>query len=141
MCVDGTDEILEDAGAESAGVGAPSAHPGGSLTARLVGDWYRSHEEDAGGCAVFRPALFNFPRARMPRRSLHFGPDGAASIGQPGSDDRRVQQPARWSLAQDILTIDSDGMCWVYRVEIKPDGTLLREVPREGDTDAHQERR
>lgn len=112
----------------------PEAIPGaggvpdclGAGGAGLVGDWYHSLEEDTGGCVVYRPAIFEFPRARMPRRSLHLGPDGVASIGEPGAGDRRTRRPARWSLVDDLLTIEVETMTWTLHVEVRADGTLLR---------------
>jgi hypothetical protein len=59
-----------------------------------VGAWTHSFEEDEGDIQVYRPsAAFPFPPARRPRDTLVFHPDGTASIGVPGPDDRQQHTP------------------------------------------------
>jgi hypothetical protein len=72
-----------------------------SLLARA---WTHSHEEDAPGRMVFRPAAFSFPPSRG-RRSLDLSGGGEASLGTPGPDDRPTTTAARWSLAERVLIL------------------------------------
>lgn len=71
-----------------AGMGGDSA--GNSGSAALSGSWSHSYEEDQGDVEVYRPsATFAFPPSRRGRETLVFGPDGRASMGMPGPDDRQ----------------------------------------------------
>lgn len=86
-----------------------AGHHSADTAARLVGEWFHSHEEDVDGSVVYRPRSFAFPRARRPRTRLTLGADGHASLGSPGPADRTEQALARWSLSGDQVVVDVTG--------------------------------
>jgi hypothetical protein len=70
----------------------------------LVRRWMRSHEEDAGGQAVYRPAGWAFPPSRG-RAGFDLRPDGTLLRLQPGPADRPRKARGRWRLEGDRLVL------------------------------------
>lgn len=62
--------------------------------------WVHSHEEDTATELVFRPATFNFPRARG-RVSFELKPDGSLVEYGIGPTDRRQKTQGTWELRGD----------------------------------------
>lgn len=75
-----------------------------SFGSSLIGSWVHSHEEDRGDLQVFRPDTFEFPPSRG-RTSFTLRPDGSASTGQPGPDDRGSAAEGSWQLAGTVLSL------------------------------------
>jgi hypothetical protein len=65
------------------------------LPPELFRHWVHSHEEDAGGVQVYRPAGYPFPPARG-RRGFELKPDGEAVLYGPGPSDRPAATTGRW---------------------------------------------
>jgi hypothetical protein len=57
--------------------------------------WVHSFEEDAGGVAVYRPADYDFPRARG-RGAIEFRPDGTFIDFMIGRGDAPLEVRGRW---------------------------------------------
>jgi len=68
--------------------------------------WVHSHEEDAEGQKVFRPAEFPFPPSRG-RLSFELAADGSARVRHPGAGDRSVGSRGHWKLEDDVLELDT----------------------------------
>jgi hypothetical protein len=68
-----------------------------SLAQRLVGTWFRSHEEDVAGRLVFRPADYDFPPARG-RVGYEFRPDRTGDYLGLASRDGWARSPFEWRL-------------------------------------------
>jgi hypothetical protein len=66
---------------------------------RLEGAWMHSHEEDASGEWVFRPATFKFPPSRG-RQAITLSPDGSYQDRVPGPDDRGVAGDGTWAMTE-----------------------------------------
>ncbi|MBI1816203.1 MAG: hypothetical protein HYR72_14595 [Deltaproteobacteria bacterium] len=64
--------------------------------------WVHSHEEDTDTEKVFRPATFQFPRARG-RASFELKPDGTLRENVPGPTDRREERSGTWKLEGDNM--------------------------------------
>ena len=62
--------------------------------------WVHSREEDTATELVFRPATFNFPRARG-RTSFELKPDGSLVEYGIGPTDRRQITQGTWKLKDD----------------------------------------
>lgn len=95
----------------------------------LARSWTHSHEEDAGGRQVFRPADHNFPRARG-RVTYHLAPDGTLRWIGPGPDDRRREVRGTWRLQGQRLVLNPDtGSPIEFDVEnLESDRLILRPV-------------
>jgi hypothetical protein len=95
--------------------------------AALHGSWVHSHEEDAGGEEVFRPASFRFPPSRG-RRALDLRPDGSYGGSVPGPDDRPEEAEGTWELRGDELELrGADGSTeTLHVVSAAPDRLVLR---------------
>jgi len=63
----------------------------------LTRRWIHSHEEDTPSEMVFRPASFDFPRARG-RDGFELRPDQSMMEVQPGAADRGEETPGKWEL-------------------------------------------
>jgi hypothetical protein len=61
----------------------------------LYQHWKHSHEEDTPTQSVFRPATYDFPRARG-RFSFELKPDGTAVFHGIGPTDRPQVAPGVW---------------------------------------------
>ena len=70
----------------------------------LVRRWIHSHEEDAGGEAVYRPATWAFPPARG-RSGFDLRRDGTLVRIAPGPTDRPQKARGRWRLEGDRLVL------------------------------------
>lgn len=109
-----------------------------SAAARVVGQWFHSHEEDGPGGSVYRPVSFDFPRARMPRESIVLAADGSAGLGRPGPADRAALSPARWSMVGDQVVIDTDdGRILRLTVDEQAPALVVRPTPQEGPEHDH----
>ncbi len=103
------------------------------LATLLRGEWFHAHEEDAAGAAVYRPASYELPPARMPRDSIRFGGDGAASIGSPDAADRHEHRPARWRIRDHQVTVTMDDRSLVFELDTRdPDAPALRQMDSTG---------
>lgn len=65
------------------------------LPDNIFQNWKHSFEEDAGGITVYRPASYNFPRARG-RAGLEFRRDGTLIEWSAGPADAPKGLPGRW---------------------------------------------
>jgi len=74
----------------------------------LAQDWIHSHEEDAGGSMVFRPASFNFPLSRG-RRSLNLKKGGGLTESAPGPTDRSQSSKGNWKVEGETLILKKPG--------------------------------
>ena len=75
----------------------------------LIGEWRHSHEEDAKGFMVFRPANHKFPPSRG-RLGFKLLANGTANYSGIGANDAPDEINAKWNRsADDELTIKSDG--------------------------------
>ena len=133
--VDGPAPVSEGGGIV---VGMTGSGDGAGVSTELYGTWVHSHEEDADGLEVYRPAGFPFPPARG-RSSFTLGPDGAGSTGSPGPVDRGTQAPAQWELAGTELSVLPVGDTAVAPerfdvVAIEPERLTLRPTSRGGQT-------
>jgi hypothetical protein len=76
---------------------------------QLVRRWGHSFEEDHDGVLVYRPADFDFPRARG-RAGLEFRADGGFVDWQVGAGDARQPHPGTWRLdGEGRLTLAAAG--------------------------------
>jgi len=69
-----------------------------SLPAVIFRRWGHSFEEDAAGITVFRPAEYDFPRARG-RDGIELRPDGTFIEWAIGQGDANRPIPGRWTSA------------------------------------------
>jgi hypothetical protein len=67
---------------------------------QLFRRWGHSFEEDHDDVRVYRPAEFDFPRARG-RDGIEFRPDGSYIDWVVGPGDAREPQGGRWQLEGD----------------------------------------
>ena len=75
----------------------------------LIGEWRHSHEEDAKGLMVFRPASHKFPPSRG-RLGFKLLANGKAEYCGLGATDAPDEVNAKWiRTAGDELTIRSEG--------------------------------
>jgi hypothetical protein len=72
----------------------------------LIGGWVHSHEEDAPGRQVFRPAGTSLPPSRG-RRSLELREDGTLVEGGPGPADVPEGVIGTWNLTGSRLALRS----------------------------------
>lgn len=96
--------------------------------AAIAKNWIHSHEEDAEGTQVFRPAGYPFPSARG-RDALALDTDGTLRRTIPGPDDRSSQMPAgSWKLDGRRLILQQQGSeRKEFSIEsVSPDRLLLR---------------
>src|SRR5437763_86449 len=96
--------------------------------AKLAKTWVHSHEEDAGGAQVFRPASYSFPPARG-RDALSLEANGSLVKTIPGPDDRPSAQPVgSWKVDGKKLILEQHGgVSKEYTIEsVDPDKLLLR---------------
>ncbi|WP_448627239.1 hypothetical protein [Geodermatophilus sp. URMC 64] len=63
--------------------------------AAVSGRWMHSFEEDHGDVAVYRPAGYQFPRARG-RDGIEFAEDGSFTRWAVGRGDARRPVPGQW---------------------------------------------
>ncbi|MET0271493.1 MAG: hypothetical protein ABW360_00735 [Phenylobacterium sp.] len=71
--------------------------------------WIHSHEEDAPGLMVFRPAGWQFPPSRG-RKSFELRPGGDLVATAPGPTDRTGSANGRWNLRSDgVIELDEPG--------------------------------
>lgn len=71
----------------------------------LVRRWVHSHEEDAGGEAVYRPSTWAFPPSRG-RSGFDLRPDGSLLRLGPGPTDRPQEAKGCWRLDGDRLVLE-----------------------------------
>jgi hypothetical protein len=98
--------------------------------AALPRAWRHSHEEDAPGEMVFRPADWAFPPSRG-RRGFELRADGTAALSGPGPTDRPATGAGRWVVEEpDRLVLyegDATTPKRVYRiVSISADRLVVR---------------
>jgi hypothetical protein len=86
-----------------------------------------SHEEDAGGEQVFRPASFPFPPSRG-RHTFELRSDGSYAGTVPGPTDRPEPGEGAWTLRGDELELSgADGPTESFHVvSAEPDRLVLR---------------
>ena len=98
----------------------------------LCGRWVHSHEEDAEGQKVFRPADFPFPPSRG-RLSFELAADGSAHVRHPGASDRSVGSRGHWKLEGDVLELDTPRDATRRRVyavvSSSPEKLVVRSTP------------
>jgi hypothetical protein len=92
---------------------------------KLVGLWFRSHEEDEGGHRVYRDQSYDFRLSRAPRPSLTLEEDGTATFGRPGPADETISSPGTWELADNVLTLSAPGTREVWEIESLEEGRLV----------------
>lgn len=111
-----------------------------TAAARIIGEWFHSHEEDSPGVTVYRPSSFEFPRARMPRDSITLSTGGRAAVGAPGPADRADRTPGQWSLVGDQVVVDvGDGPTLRFTLDEQDRAApQLRTAQPEGHDHAHQ---
>ena len=95
--------------------------------------WGHSFEEDEGDVRVYRPAEYDFPRARG-RAGIEFRPDGTFIDWVIGPGDATEPVNARWQTeAPGRVVASFEGEARPARafeiVEVGPDVLKLREVP------------
>lgn len=95
----------------------------------LLGTWVHSHEEDAAGEMVFRPASYPFPLSRG-RRSFELAAGGDLTESGPGPADRTQRIRGRWTVNGDELTLSTPNRArQQFRiVKTGPDRLVLREL-------------
>ena len=76
-------------------------------TASLIGSWTHSHEEDADGLLVYRPASHPFPPSRG-RDGFTLAPDGTLNNVGIAAADGSDETPGRWRLDNDILRLETN---------------------------------
>jgi hypothetical protein len=69
--------------------------------------WVHSHEEDAPGEMVFRPADREFPPSRG-RLAFELRPDGSYAEAAIGPADVPLEVTGTWELDDDVLVISRD---------------------------------
>lgn len=69
--------------------------------------WVHSHEEDAPGEMVFRPAEHGFPPSRG-RLAFELRPDGSYAEAAIGPADVPLDVTGTWTLDDDVLVIARD---------------------------------
>ncbi|TMK24696.1 MAG: hypothetical protein E6G64_17025 [Actinobacteria bacterium] len=74
--------------------------------AALQRHWVHSHEEDAEGEMVFRPASYGFPPSRG-RAALDLRADGSYTESAPGPTDRPESAEGTWKLDGDELELNA----------------------------------
>lgn len=143
MAPDGNDEDASTPDSVRGGQ-SPAEDPLSSdsspTAARIIGEWFHSHEEDSPGVAVYRPSSYELPRARMPRTSITLRTGGRADVGAPGPTDRAEQTSGRWSLVGGQVVVDiGDGPTLRFTLDEQDQAALLlRTAPPEGHDHAHQ---
>jgi hypothetical protein len=94
--------------------------------------WVHSHEEDAEGQKVFRPADYPFPPSRG-RLSFELSADGSARVRRPGATDRAVGSRGHWKLEDDVLELDTPRDATRRRVyavvSSSPEKLVVRSTP------------
>ena len=73
--------------------------------AEPIGRWGHSFEEDHGDVTVYRPATFDFPRARG-RDGIEFCSDGSYVDWAIGAGDAPERRAGSWSTVPDGDRID-----------------------------------
>lgn len=66
------------------------------LPADLFRAWRHSREEDKDGVKVYRPADFDFPRARGVREGLEFKKDGKVTLTRGGPANKSIKHEGTW---------------------------------------------
>ena len=90
--------------------------PGG-VEAHLMGRWMESHEERRGDLFVYRKSEgFDFPPARG-RRGMTLSGGHELIVTGPGADDRGVSASGRWSLNNNVLSLDAPGLTGAFTIE------------------------
>jgi hypothetical protein len=96
----------------------------------LARNWVHSHEEDATGTMVFRPATHHFPPSRG-RRSFELRADGTLVNKGIGPDDRSIVGGGSWTLndrGELVLNADNGktGSTKLQVLEATPDKLVLK---------------
>jgi len=94
----------------------------------LIGDWCHSHEEDAKGLMVFRPASRMFPPSRG-RLAFKLLANGTANYCGLGANDAPDEVNAKWTrTAGDELTIrsESDALLKGTVIAAEPEKLVLK---------------
>lgn len=90
----------------------------------LTGSWVHAHEQDHDGLQVFRSSEVDLPPSRG-RTSFTLRPDGTASAGLPGPDDRGVSSgDGTWHLSGDLLEVACPGWVAAFHVVAAEGSTL-----------------
>jgi hypothetical protein len=95
---------------------------------QLFRRWGHSFEEDHDDVRVYRPAEYDFPRARG-RDGIEFRPDGSYIDWVVGPGDAREPQGGRWRLEGDgriRVTTAADQERVVEVLSVSPDRLELR---------------
>lgn len=93
----------------------------------VLGAWYRSHEEEAGGAEVYHPASYSFPPTRMPRQSFRLTSDHVLEWGRPGPADRNEYRTGSWRLNGREVVLDlGDRQVRLVLDEEDPGSPVLR---------------
>ena len=95
---------------------------------QLLRRWGHSFEEDHDDVAVYRPAEYDFPRARG-RDGIEFRPDGSYIDWVVGPGDAREPRGGRWRLEGDgriRVTTEADQERVVEVLSVSPDRLELR---------------
>lgn len=79
--------------------------------------WVHSHEEDATGEQVFRPAGYAFPPSRG-RRGFELRADGSYLETAPGPTDRPEEASGSWELHGDTLVLSRSGASGAERLRV-----------------------
>jgi hypothetical protein len=92
-------------------------------------EWKHSREEDTKGVKVYRPADYEFPRARGIREGLEFKKDGTFIRTVNGPDDRPRKFTGTWKAeSKDTIAVEfKDKETKPYKITILScDGKVLK---------------
>jgi hypothetical protein len=93
----------------------------------LAGSWVHSHEEDADGERIYRPATFDLPPSRG-RDAFELRPDGTAVSRGPGPTDVPEEQRGTWEVRGDDLVLGLSGAERVLHVvSVEPERLVVRQ--------------
>jgi len=99
----------------------------------LMRRWGHSFEDDVNGLLVYRPADYDFPRARG-RDGIEFQPGGVYVEWMIGPGDGRVGKPGTWMLCDDgQLLVTVGALQRLYELSfLSADRLELRPLPTPG---------
>ncbi|MGW6376989.1 hypothetical protein ACWFRB_13100 [Rhodococcus sp. NPDC055112] len=82
---------------------------------KLYGRWGHSFEEDHDGVRVYRPAGFDFPRARG-RDGIEFRPDGSYVDWATGRGDANEARDGTWVSSAENESLELTSAAGEHRV-------------------------